>query len=141
MNTETTATTEDLKSIRFFKLVNGDSVLTEVVKTFKHRLAIANPMILMVEADFDSGRQTIYMHPWIPQGIALGNVCNLSKKDIILNSEVEPDIIEYYAACVFDLLDSPKKEIIKAPTEYVDEEKKVVMFKKAEQKSPPVVTE
>lgn len=132
----------DPKPIRFFKLANGDNVLTEVVKTFKHRLAIANPMVILIEADFDSGQQTIYMHPWIPSGIAKGNVCNLGKKDIMLNCDVEDDIVKYYCECVLDFLETPKKEVVKAPTEYIDEEKKVVvMFKKPELKTPPVVSE
>jgi hypothetical protein len=62
-------------------------------------------MRVIVDADLDAGKQTIYMHNWMPQGIAKDNGCNLNIKDIIFTAEVEEDIMDYYRGVVFEMIE------------------------------------
>lgn len=120
--------------VKFFRLVNGDSILGEVAKTFKHKLTIKNPMIIVVDADIESSKQIIFMFPWIPQGVAKGNACSINKKDIVMTAQAEEDITDYYNACVFDAQEDSGKKVISKEREYVDGDKKVVVFR--DPKSP-----
>ena len=122
-------TSEDNIRVKFFKLVNGDNIITEVKKVYKGKMSIANPMIIAVDPDFEAGKQTIYMHTWMPQGIAVGNVCSLNVKDIIFSAEVENDIVEYYKGSILDLMDDTPTLKERKPNEYMDGDKKVIMFK------------
>jgi hypothetical protein len=115
--------------IKYFRLVNGDNIITEVKRVYKGKLSIVNPMVIAIDPDFEAGKQTIYMHLWMPQGIAKGNQCNLNTKDIIFSADVENDIIEYYTGTIKDLSEEDAPVLAeKKPNEYVDGDKKVVRF-------------
>lgn len=105
MNEDQT-TSEDTK---FLRLVTGDDVIGEVLFKNKNTFTLKNPMRVIIDADLDMGRQTIYMHNWLPQGVSLGNSCELSTKNILFISEVEPDILDYYNGVVFEMLEDRGK--------------------------------
>jgi hypothetical protein len=116
-------------TIRFMRLANGDDIISEIKDDGKISMILTNPMRVIVDADLDVGKQTIYMHTWMPQGIAKGNECRLNKKDVIFIAEIEQDISDYYKGMVFDLIDDnlPLK-IEKKEKEYMDDDKKVITF-------------
>ena len=62
------------------------------VRKKKNGLELVNPMRVLIDAELDMSRQTIYMHSWIPQGIAKGDSCVISSKDVLFATDVEEDI-------------------------------------------------
>jgi hypothetical protein len=119
---------EIYSKVKFFRLITGDDLITEVKDTTESVLTVVNPMKVLIDADLDAGRQTIYMHCWMPQGIAKGNECKLFYKDIIFVADVEQDIVDYYAGVVFEMHEDSipfKKE---GKTEYMDDGKKIISF-------------
>jgi hypothetical protein len=96
--------TEETK-VKFLRLSNGEDIIAVIKGSTKSTFLIENPMRVIVDADLDAGRQTIYMHNWMPQGIAKDNGCNLNLKDIIFTAEVEEDIIDYYKGVVFEMIE------------------------------------
>jgi hypothetical protein len=113
-------------TVKFMRLSNGDDIISEISTDEKISMILTNPMRVIVDADLDVGKQTIYMHTWIPQGIVKGNVCRLSKKDVIFVAEVESDIYDYYRGVVFDIIED--KPPLKVEKEYIDDDKKVISF-------------
>jgi hypothetical protein len=113
-------------TVKFMRLVSGEDIISEINEDGKVNLLLTNPMRVLVDADLDVGKQTIYMHTWIPQGIAKGNMCNINKKDIVFVAEIEEDIKEYYKGLVFDLFED--RPALKKEKEYIDEDKKVISF-------------
>jgi hypothetical protein len=98
------AKTEETK-VKFLRLSNGEDIIAVIKSSTKSTFLVENPMRVIVDADLDAGRQTIYMHNWMPQGIAKDNGCNLNLKDIIFTAEVEEDIIDYYKGVVFEMIE------------------------------------
>jgi hypothetical protein len=98
-----TVTKDD--KIKFFRLHNGEDLISVVKGSTKTTFTLENPMRVIVDADLDAGKQTIYMHNWMPQGIAKDNGCNLNIKDIIFTAEVEEDIMDYYRGVVFEMIE------------------------------------
>jgi hypothetical protein len=96
--------TEETK-VKFLRLSNGEDIIAVIKSSTKSTFLVENPMRVIVDADLDAGRQTIYMHNWMPQGIAKDNGCNLNLKDIIFTAEVEEDIIDYYKGVVFEMIE------------------------------------
>jgi len=96
--------TEETK-VKFLRLSNGEDIIAVIKGSTKSTFLIENPMRVIVDADLDAGRQTIYMHNWMPQGIAKDNGCSLNLKDIIFTAEVEEDIIDYYKGVVFEMIE------------------------------------
>lgn len=96
--------TEETK-VKFLRLSNGEDIIAVIKGSTKSTFFVENPMRVIVDADLDAGRQTIYMHNWMPQGIAKDNGCNLNLKDIIFTAEVEEDIIDYYKGVVFEMIE------------------------------------
>lgn len=91
--------------VKFLRLSNGEDIIAVIKSSTKSTFLVENPMRVIVDADLDAGRQTIYMHNWMPQGIAKDNGCNLNLKDIIFTAEVEEDIIDYYKGVVFEMIE------------------------------------
>ena len=98
-----TVTKDD--KIKFFRLHNGEDLISVVKGSTKTTFTLQNPMRVIVDADLDAGKQTIYMHNWMPRGIAKDNGCNLNIKDIIFTAEVEEDIMDYYRGVVFEMIE------------------------------------
>ena len=96
--------TEETK-VKFLRLSNGEDIIAAIKSSTKSTFLVENPMRVIVDTDLDAGRQTIYMHNWMPQGIAKDNGCNLNLKDIIFTAEVEEDIIDYYKGVVFEMIE------------------------------------
>jgi hypothetical protein len=96
--------TEETK-IKFLRLSNGEDIIAVIKGSTRSSFLVENPMRVIVDADLDAGKQTIYMHNWMPQGIAKDNGCNLNLKDIIFTAEVEEDIIDYYKGVVFEMIE------------------------------------
>jgi hypothetical protein len=120
----------ELESIvKFIRLSNGDDIISSIKDDGKVNMILTNPMKILIDADIEVGRQTIYMHTWMPQGIAKGNECKLSKKDVLFIAEIEHDISDYYKGMVFDMIEdqSPLK-ITNKEIEYMDDDKKVISF-------------
>ena len=120
---------DNTTKIKFFRMSNGDDIITEIADANKGTITIVNPMRLVVEADLENGKQIIYMHSWMPQGIAKGNSCSINIKNILFFSDVEEDIIEYYCGVVFDIF-TDAAPLKKREKEYMDEDKKVISFGK-----------
>lgn len=99
----TNETADDI--IKFLRLSNNDDVIAEVKDLGDGNFSIENAMRVVIDADLDMGRQTIYMHNWMPQGVVLGNKCKINSKDILFHGEVEPDILDYYRGVVFEMLE------------------------------------
>jgi hypothetical protein len=112
----TNETSDDI--IKFFRLSNNDDVIADVRDLGDGNYTMENAMRVVVDADLDAGRQTIYMHNWMPQGVVLGNKCKINSKDILFSGEVEPDILDYYRGVVFEMLED------RGPFKRVDDEKK-----------------
>ncbi|CAB4124353.1 hypothetical protein UFOVP49_191 [uncultured Caudovirales phage] len=114
-------------NIKYFKLSNGEDILAVVQEVLDDKIVLLNPMKVLIDSDLDNGKQTIYMHSWIPQGIASGNVCSMNSREVIFTTEVEKEIASYYIEMVTEMSEEvPKKESSKK--EYMDEDKKVVSF-------------
>jgi hypothetical protein len=96
--------TEETK-VKFLRLSNGEDIIAVIKGSTRSTFLVENPMRVIVDADLDAGKQTIYMHNWMPQGIAKDNGCNLNLKDIIFTAEVEEDIIDYYKGVVFEMIE------------------------------------
>jgi hypothetical protein len=96
--------TEETK-VKFLRLSNGEDIIAVIKGSTRSSFLVENPMRVIVDADLDAGKQTIYMHNWMPQGIAKDNGCNLNLKDIIFTAEVEEDIIDYYKGVVFEMIE------------------------------------
>jgi hypothetical protein len=116
-------------TVKFMRLSNGDDIISEIQDDNKVSMILTNPMRVLIDADLDVGKQTIYMHSWMPQGIAKGNVCRLSKKDVIFIAELEEDIKDYYEGVVFDTVED--RLPLKKEKEYMDDDKKVISFNKS----------
>lgn len=99
----TNETADDI--IKFLRLSNNDDVIAEVRDLGDGNFSMENAMRVIVDADLDVGRQTIYMHNWMPQGVVLGNKCKINSKDILFVGEVETDILDYYRGVVFEMLE------------------------------------
>ena len=99
----TNETADDI--IKFFRLSNNDDVIADVRDLGDGNYTMENAMRVVVDADLDAGRQTIYMHNWMHQGVVLGNKCKINSKDILFSGEVEPDILDYYRGVVFEMLE------------------------------------
>lgn len=110
---------ETKENLKFVRLVNNDDVIA-VVENKKNGLELINPMRVLIDAELDMSKQTIYMHAWMPQGIAKDSSCFISSKNILFTSDVEEDIADYYHGIVFEMIqdrgkykrvDNKKKEI------------------------------
>ena len=119
-------------TVKFMRLSNGDDIISAIADDGKTNMVLTNPMRVLVDADLDVGKQTIYMHTWMPQGIAKANTCILGKKDVIFIAELEKDLEEYYKTMVIEIFED-KLPALKADTkrEYLDEDKKVLTFVKS----------
>lgn len=93
---------------KFFRLVTGDDIIAKVLDFSNDRFHLINAMKLLIDADMDNGKQTIYMHNWLPQYVAKNNTCYIDLKNILVCCEVEEDIKEYYASVVDDMIDYSK---------------------------------
>jgi hypothetical protein len=121
----------DTKKIKLFRLINDCDVITEYLEDGDFYKFIS-PMRLIIDADLEKQSQSIYMYNWLPQGVSKDNVALINKSYVICVSELEEDIIEHYAAVVFDINDSPKTKIIEKGSkkiEHLDDERKVISFK------------
>jgi hypothetical protein len=117
------------ENLQFIRLVNNDELIAVVDKK-KTGLELTNPMRVLIDAELDMSRQTIYMHAWIPQGIAKDNNCFISSKDILFTADVEEDIAEYYHTIVLEMIqDKGKyKRVDKQKKEINVEKSKVISF-------------
>lgn len=111
------------ESIKFFRLANGDDIVAELRGSVEGKITIKYPMRVLVDADLDVGRQTIYLHAWMPQGVARGDTCDINSTDVVFTSEVEDDIIKYYNGMVSEL-----NEEIKVPDKKVSKGEKIISF-------------
>ena len=116
---------DENKTIRFIRFINGDDIISEVKDETETSITLVNPLRLIIDADLKNAKQTIYMHSWMPQGVAKGNSTKINFSNIIIYAEVEEDLREYYHAVVFDVVTdtTPYKMPEK---QYLDAEKKVV---------------
>ena len=122
-------------NVKFMRLTGGDDIIAAIEEDEEVSMVIRNPMKILIDADLEVGRQTIYMHKWIPQGISKNNYCKLNKKDVVFVSEIEEDIKEYYFGIVFEMIeDAASLKVEKKTTEYMDEDKKVISFKSKDTK-------
>ena len=117
------------ENLKFVRLINNDELIALVEKK-KTGLELTNPMRVLIDAELDMNRQTIYMHSWIPQGIAKGSNCFISSKDILFTADVEEDIAEYYHGIVFEMVEDrgKYKRIDKKKKEINVEKSKVISF-------------
>lgn len=99
------------KKAYFIRLLNGDDLIAEVVKNTKTGLVVKNPMMIISSIEMEKGKQTLIMFPWIPQGIAVGNVANIRAENIILFNEIEPEIKDYYEGMCLDAF-VPKQTVV-----------------------------
>ena len=115
--------------VKLYRLTNGENIVAESVEETT-RVTFINPMKLIIDADLEYGTQTIYMHNWIPQGVALSNTCTIEIEHVLYSYLIEEDIKEYYQGVVFDLIEdrAPLKKKEESKTEYMDSEKKVISF-------------
>jgi len=115
--------------VKLYRLTNGENIVAESVEETT-RVTFINPMKLIIDADLEYGTQTIYMHNWIPQCVALSNTCTIEIEHVLYSSLIEEDIKEYYQGVVFDLIEdrAPLKKKEESKTEYMDSEKKVISF-------------
>lgn len=118
-------------TVKFIRLINGDDIITEIYDDTKINMVLKNPMRIVIDADLDVGKQTIYMHTWMPQGIAKDNSCTLSKKDIIFITDLEKDIEEYYKGIVIEIFEDPPLAKVETKKEYLDDDKKILTFVKS----------
>jgi hypothetical protein len=117
-------------TLKFIRLSNNDELIAGVRKK-KNGLELVNPMRVLIDAELDMSRQTIYMHSWIPQGIAKGDSCVISSKDVLFATDVEEDIAEYYNTIVLEMIEDKGKfkMIDKNKKKQVNTEKsKVISF-------------
>jgi hypothetical protein len=84
----------------FIRLLTGDDLIAEVLKTSPRKITIKNPMLILNNIELEENRQTLVLYPWIPQGIAIGNTADLKTENLILVNEIEPEIKDYYDGIV-----------------------------------------
>lgn len=89
-----------MSTVSFIRLLTGDDLLAEIVKSLKTKIVIKNPMLILNNVELEEGRQTLILYPWIPQGIALGNTAEIRISNILLINEIEPEIKDYYDGIV-----------------------------------------
>ena len=116
------------EKVKFFRLISGEDVISEITFNDDGTISLINPMRLVIDADFEQSRQTIYMHNWIPQGVAKGNTIKVKQDNILFSSPVEEDIVDYYCQVVYDIFSDPPSPT-KTEKEYIDPEKKIVSLK------------
>lgn len=114
--------------VKFFRFSFGEDMISEVVEETSDKYTLRHPMRIIIDADLDAGKQTIYMTSWLPKGV-MSNVdsCILNKKDILITGQLETDIENHYRSMAYDFF-IEEQPLPKEKKEYVDEEKKVVSF-------------
>lgn len=105
---ETTKESVEPTSLKFIRLINNDELIATIKKK-KNEVELINPMRVLIDAELDMSKQTIYMHAWIPQGIAKGDSCVISYKDVLFSADVEDDIADYYNTIVLEMIEDKGK--------------------------------
>jgi hypothetical protein len=132
-----TANTSNSQIINFVRLLNGDDIISEVTNKTKTSLVLKNPMLLINNIELEEGIQTLFLYPWIAQGISLGNEIKLSLSNILFLTDIEPDILEHYNGIVkiaYDTKTKPKIVSSDAP-KISDIGKNIINFKDASHKN------
>ena len=86
--------------ICFIRLLTGDDLIAEVLKKTTTQIVLKNPMQVLNHIEVEEGTQTLIMYPWLPQGIAMGNVAEVKNENIVFQSDVDPDILDHYNGIV-----------------------------------------
>lgn len=124
--------------VLFIRLSNGDDIISEVIEQTDIAYSLKHPMRILIDADLEAGKQTIYMTSWLPQGVMDVSSSLLKTKDVLVTGQLEADIEEYYRAMVYDIfIDKPLPKL-KGKKEYVDSDKKVVTFKNTKSIKEPI---
>ena len=83
--------------VKFIRLKVGEDIVTEVYDAGPDWCySVNNPMMVVADLDIDQGRQTLIMYPWLPQGVVANNIAYIKKEDVMLISDVDPEIMDYY---------------------------------------------
>lgn len=117
--------------VLFFRLLTSEDIIAEINEEKENHYSLKYPMRVVTDADLEAGRQTIYMHSWLPQGIINVSSCILNKKDVIVSGVLEADVEEYYRATAFDLfvdIAAPKLKSNSSKVEYNDPDRKIISF-------------
>jgi len=81
--------------IQILKLVNGDTILTEVVGADDKILTINNPLELRTEPSLTSNRANMIANQWLPM-MEKRNIIYLSQSHIVGTMPANEDMIDYY---------------------------------------------
>jgi hypothetical protein len=99
---------ESVAKAYFVRLTNGDDLITEITKKTLKLVSIKHPMLLITNVEMEEGRQTLIMYPWIPQGVAVGNIADIKTETIVLLNEIEPEIADhYFGMCQYAFAEKP----------------------------------
>jgi hypothetical protein len=121
-----------IKKVCFIRHINGDDLIAEVIKNTTSGITVRNPMMIVSSVEMEKGKQTLVMFPWIPQGIAVGNLANIRPESVVLFNEAEPEIKGYYEEMCLDAF-VPKKISTVTPEQQKNLDKNVISFQDRKQ--------
>ena len=65
------------KHIRYVKLNNGEDLIAEIATENELEYTFTNPMKIVVDTDFNTQRQIIFLHPWLPTSVVKNNTVHV----------------------------------------------------------------
>jgi hypothetical protein len=96
------------KKVCFVRLLTGDDLVGEVMKKTAKTVTLKNPMMIINNIEMLEGKQTLILYPWIPQGVSLGESVTIKMEIVVITTDVEPEIIEYYESiCEMQFAEKP----------------------------------
>lgn len=123
----------NLTTVSFLRLITGDDIVAVIEDEDDFQITIKDPYIMVTEMDVEELKQTVYMYPWIPQGIVKDTSVTLESELIIFRTSLEDDVRDHYLGIVFEnstvkvnIKDSNAKKLSEMDSE---DKKNVVSFK------------
>lgn len=96
------------KHIRYVKLNNGEDLIAEIATENELEYTFTNPMKIVVDTDFNTQRQIIFLHPWLPTSVVKNNTVHVHSSFIFFATEVLQDVEEYYVNMIAEIEMSEK---------------------------------
>lgn len=122
-----------LVEVAFLRLVTGDDVVAVIEQEDDFFITLKDPYIMITDMDVEELKQTVYMYPWIPQGIAKDTAITLDTELIIFRTTLHEDVKDHYLGIVLEnsstkvsIKDSNSKKLSEMNSE---DKKNVVSFK------------
>lgn len=100
-------------NIRYFRLLSGEDIITEVSDSSSETISFRNPlMLIMQENPLDRSKIQVSFMPYLGYIISPDQVVKVNKSSIILESDAPKKMVESYKETFSKVLQVKKPSIV-----------------------------